>query len=59
MATYTITSLTGQTIWSRQERLAFSGNYNITEYAAALNPGTYIFSVLLNGKKSSQTFIKK
>lgn len=59
MATYTITSLTGQTIWSRQENLTFSGNYNITEYAAALTPGTYIFRVLLNGKKSSQTFIKK
>jgi len=59
LATYTITSLTGQTIWSRQENLTFSGNYNITEYAAALKPGTYVFSILLNGQKSARTFIKK
>ena len=59
MATYSVAAMNGQTVWTRQENLAFSGNYTITEYAAALKPGNYVFSVLLNGRKSSQTFIKK
>ena len=59
MAIYSVTDMNGKSIWRRQEKIEFVGSYNITEYAAALAPGTYIFSVMLNGKKSSQTFIKK
>jgi hypothetical protein len=59
IATYTVTAMNGQTIWKRQEKLEFSGNYSITEYAAVLKPGNYVFTILLNGQKSSLPFIKK
>ncbi|MFN0082478.1 MAG: T9SS type A sorting domain-containing protein, partial [Ferruginibacter sp.] len=59
MATYTVTAMNGQTIWKKQEKLEFSGNYSITEYVSTLKPGNYVFTILLNGQKSSLPFIKK
>lgn len=58
-ASYVITTVSGQVVWRKQEALSFSGNYNITESAAALKPGSYIFTVTMNGAKASQAFIKQ
>jgi hypothetical protein len=58
-ANYTIASATGQIVWSKKEELAFTGNYNITENIAALKPGSYVFTVTMNGAKASQAFIKQ
>jgi hypothetical protein len=58
-ANYTVTNTAGQTVWRKQEELGFSGNYNVTENIATLKPGSYIFTVTMNGTKASQVFIKQ
>jgi hypothetical protein len=58
-ANYTVTNTAGQIVWRKQEELGFSGNYNITENIATLKPGSYIFTVTMNGTKASQGFVKQ
>ncbi len=59
MASYLITATGGQVVWRKQAFISFTGNSNITEDITSLQPGSYIFTIILNGKKTTQSFIKK
>ena len=55
---YVITSLTGQTIWRKEEDLQFTGGYLKNWNISGIRAGTYIFTIISGDKKASQKFVK-
>lgn len=58
-AQYSIISMSGQTVWRKEEDLQYIGAYQKNWTLAGMRPGTYVFSISLGGKKQSQQFIKQ
>ncbi len=58
-ALFTITNFAGQKVWSKKEIISLIGSYTNTENIENLKSGSYIFTISLNGKNVSQTFIKQ
>ena len=58
-AYYSVSSISGQKVWSRQENINNAGSYSNTENLQALKPGSYIFTIFLNGQKVSKPFTKQ
>ena len=58
-AVYSVTTTAGQNVWNKKETITAAGSYTNTEDIRQLKPGSYIFTVMLNGEKVSQPFIKR
>jgi hypothetical protein len=56
---YTITTLTGQVIWRKDEELQSVGAYLKSWNINWIKPGTYLFTVNSNGVSSTKKFIKQ
>lgn len=59
MISYTIASMSGQTIWKREEALSFTGAFSKNWNISGLSPGAYTFTITSENKKASQQFVKK
>lgn len=56
---YLVTSLNGQTVWKTEEDLQYTGGFMKSWNIGTLKPGTYIFTMVSNGSKSSKKIIKQ
>ena len=56
---YMITSISGQTIWRKEEELQSVGAYLKSWNITGIKPGAYLFTVILQGGSSTQKFIKQ
>ena len=56
---YALTSLTGQTIWRKEENLDFTGNYIRSWDVSNLPKGTYTLTISSNTEKATQKFVKQ
>jgi hypothetical protein len=59
MISYTITSMSGQTIWKKEETLSFTGAFSKNWNISGIKPGAYIFTIASENKKASQQFVKQ
>lgn len=58
-AGYMISNASGQVLWKDEEELSLPGSHSTSRNINMLKAGAYVFTVTLNGKKASQSFIKK
>jgi trimeric autotransporter adhesin len=58
-ASYSIYNTKGQKLWQKEEKLLLKGSYSLLESFATIKPGSYVFTIDLNGKKAKQLFIKR
>jgi hypothetical protein len=56
---YSITSVSGQTIWKKQEQLLFTGNYIKNWDISGIPKGNYILSIFSGNEKVSMKFSKQ
>ncbi len=59
LASFAIFSKTGQRVWQKTELISFTGNTTITENITGLASGSYIFEMILNGRKATHSFLKQ
>lgn len=57
--TYTVSNMSGQTVWRKDEELLFTGNYIRNWNMANLASGNYIFTISNGKEKATQKFIKQ
>jgi hypothetical protein len=58
-ATYSIIDQAGRTVWKKSEKAAYQGNFITTQNVSNLSAGAYIFTVIINGERTQQRFIKQ
>lgn len=56
---YTITNISGQTVWRKEEDLSYTGSYIRNWNISQVPKGTYVFTITSNGKRISERFIKQ
>jgi hypothetical protein len=57
--TYTITNLSGQVVWRKEEDIAYTGNYIKTWDIQTISKGSYVFTISNGNQKVSEKFIKQ